>query len=94
MATLSGGGDLLLQRFTPVLHQQADGCGSCVELAHFVLFDDLPEPSDVGVHRDPLKLESHRHPTGELTCVSSCHFKEIVPVGLTRTLVAPFARGP
>lgn len=47
---------LPLQRFPAVFHQKTDGCGSCVELGHFVPFDDLPEPSNVWVDRDTFKL--------------------------------------
>lgn len=48
---------LLLQRFPSVLHQQADGCRSCVELGHFVLLNDLPEPADMRVNRNTFELE-------------------------------------
>lgn len=51
-----GKGDLLLQRFTSILHEQADGCGCCVELGDFILLNDLPEAADVRVNRNTFKL--------------------------------------
>lgn len=53
---------LLLQWFPSVLHQQADGCRSCVELGHFVLLNNLPEPADMRVNWNTFKLEkTHTH---------------------------------
>lgn len=55
-APRGGKGDLLLQRFTSILHEQADGCGCCVELGDFILFNDLPEAADVRVDGNTFKL--------------------------------------
>lgn len=48
--------NLLLQRFTSMLHEQADSCGCCVELGHFILLNDFPEAADVRVDRNTFKL--------------------------------------
>lgn len=48
---------LLLQWLSSVLHQQADGCWSCIELGHFILLNNLPEAADMRVNWNTFKLE-------------------------------------
>lgn len=39
-----------------MLHEQADGCGCCVELGHFILLNDFPETADMRVDWNTFKL--------------------------------------
>lgn len=69
---------LLLQRFPSVLHQQADGCRSCVELGHFVLLNDLPEPADMRVNRNTFELEkTHTLLKGALEGGPACDLSDL-----------------
>lgn len=45
-------GDRLISK----LHEQADGCGCCIELGHLVLIHDAPQAAHIRVCGNPLKL--------------------------------------
>lgn len=47
----------LFHRFISKLHESSYSCGGRVELAHFVLLDDFPEPASVRIRRYTLKLK-------------------------------------
>lgn len=70
---------LLLQWLSSVLHQQADGCWSCIELGHFILLNDLPEAADMRVDWNTFKLKKKKH-TRVYLCRRIFYWKYIVVV--------------
>lgn len=54
----------------PMLHQQPDSCGCCVELGHFVLVNDAPHSPDVRVGGDTFKLSRRQ---GSDTAIPYCY---------------------
>jgi len=59
----------LFDRLLPVLHQQPDGCGCCVELGHLVLVNNAPHSPNVRVGGDTFKLTRRQ---GSDTAVPCC----------------------
>lgn len=46
----------LFDGLLPVLHQQPDSCGCCVELGHLVLVNNTPHSPNIWVGGDTFKL--------------------------------------
>lgn len=66
----------LFDRLVPVLHQQADGCGCCVELGHLVLVHHAPHAPHLRVGGDTFKLSRRQ---GSHTAVPRCRCSAAPP---------------
>lgn len=60
----------LFDRLLPMLHQQPDGCGCCVELGHLVLVNNAPHSPNIRVGGDTFKLSRRQ---GSDTAIPYCY---------------------